>query len=92
MKTESSSLLIPPGNVRPRRRTWRLTSPGKKLALLASTLVLGSLWVGLSFIGTRSSTGLGRSGDERVPEITTAENIKWTRCEEDESMFCTVFT
>jgi hypothetical protein len=64
--------------------------------LLASTMVLGglwvSLWVGLSLIGTRSSGKLERSSDERVPEITTAENIKWTRCEEDDSMFCTVFT
>lgn len=92
MKTESSSLLIPPGDVRPRRRTWRLTSPGKKLALLASTLILGGLLVGLSLVRTRSKNTLDPPSYEKLPAITTAENLKWTRCEEDDSMFCTVFT
>jgi len=63
--------------------------------ILATATVLGTVFVGLAVLGRfRRAVDTGSEADhlEAEPEITTAKNLKWTRCEEDETMWCTVFT
>lgn len=63
--------------------------------LLAAIVVLGTFSIGRTVLERAwRSTAAGSAEDhpDVHPEITTAENIRWTRCEEDESMFCTTFT
>jgi hypothetical protein len=58
-------------------------------------LVLGTVFVCCYLIpddGSRELRVITQEGEETVREITTADNIKWKRCEQDDTMFCTTFT
>ena len=94
MKTETSGLLDPSAqHVRKRstRRRQVLWSAGTML-VLGSTLIVGSFLTGSTLLQSMSRSSNRYAEESNVPAITTAKNLKWTRCEEDETMFCTVFT
>jgi hypothetical protein len=97
MKTETSGLLETPAqhaHKRSLRRRQTLVFAGT-IMLLGSTMIAGSFLVGSTLFRSTSNKfadSLKDTSQAGAPAITTAKNIRWHRCEEDETMFCTVFT